>query len=170
MEYRIKSNGDLKTRSELKSENSNTSFPNVWNDSVLEFLGVEPVLSGAQPEAGKYERVERNGVVQDSSDNWIEAWQVVDMFADAKDEDGKVVETKEEQEKTYQAKLDATEADGARTRRNELLAETDFHALDDSPTMSDGMKTYRQALRDLPSHSDWPYVDFPTNPEEDGGE
>ena len=32
--------------------------------------------------------------------------------------------------------------------------------------MSDEMKTYRQALRDLPSHSDWPYVDFPTKPEE----
>ena len=164
MEYRVKSSGELKTQSELKSENPNTSFPNVWNDSVLEFLGVDPVLSGAQPEAGKYERVERNGVVQDSSDNWIEAWHVVDMFADAKDEEGKVVETKEEQEKTYQAKLDAVEADGARTRRNELLAETDFHALDDSPAMSDEMKTYRQALRDLPSHSDWPYVDFPTKP------
>ena len=71
--------------------------------------------------------------------------------------------TKEEQEKTYQAKLDATEADGARTRRNELLAETDFYALSDV-TMTDEIKTYRQALRDLPSHKDWPYVDFPTKP------
>ena len=86
------------------------------------------------------------------------------MFSDAKDEDGNIVETKEEQEKTYQAKLDAIEADGARTRRNELLAETDFHALDDSPAMSDEMKTYRQALRDLPAHEDWPYVSFPDRP------
>ena len=164
MEYRVKSSGDLKTQSELKSENPNTSFPKVWNNSVLEFLGVDPVLYGSQPEAGKYKRVERNGVVQDADGNWIEAWHVVDMFSDAKDKDGNVVETKEEQEKTYQAKLDATEADGARTRRNELLAETDFHALDDSPAMSDEMKTYRQALRDLPSHSDWPYVSFPDRP------
>jgi hypothetical protein len=164
MEYRVKSSGDLKTQSELKSENPNTSFPKVWNNSVLEFLGVDPVLYGPQPEAGKYKRVERNGVVQDADGNWIEAWHVVDMFSDAKDKDGNVVETKEEQEKTYQAKLDATEADGARTRRNELLAETDFHALDDSPAMSDEMKTYRQALRDLPSHSDWPYVSFPDRP------
>ena len=164
MEYRVKSSGDLKTQSELKSENPNTSFPKVWNNSVLEFLGVDPVLYGAKPEAGKYKRVERKGAVQDSSGNWIEAWHVVDMFVDVKDEDGKVIETKEEQEKTYQAKLDATEADGARTKRNELLAETDFHALDDSPAMSDEMKTYRQALRDLPSNSDWPYVDFPTKP------
>ncbi len=164
MEYRVKSSGDLKTQSELKSENLNMSFPKVWNSNVLEALNVDPVLYGPQPEAGKYKRVERNGVVQDADGNWIEAWHVVDMFSDAKDEDGNVVETKEEQEKTYQAKLDATEADGARTRRNELLAETDFHALDDSPAMSDEMKTYRQALRDLPSHSDWPYVSFPDRP------
>ena len=36
-----------------------------------------------------------------------------------------------------------------RSRRNQLLAETDFYALSDV-TMSDDMKTYRQELRDLP--------------------
>ena len=40
-----------------------------------------------------------------------------------------------------------------RSRRNELLAETDFYALSDV-TMSDDMKTYRQELRDLPSGKD----------------
>ena len=52
-----------------------------------------------------------------------------------------------------------------RIRRNELLAETDVYGLSDV-TMSDAMKTYRQALRDLPAHEDWPNVDFPTKPEE----
>ena len=37
-----------------------------------------------------------------------------------------------------------------RERRNNLLAETDFYALQDV-TMSEDMETYRQALRDLPS-------------------
>tara|TARA_R100001244_G_scaffold26310_1_gene26360 strand:+ start:494 stop:787 length:294 start_codon:yes stop_codon:yes gene_type:complete len=36
-----------------------------------------------------------------------------------------------------------------RTKRNRLLAETDFYALSDV-TMSEEMTTYRQALRDLP--------------------
>ena len=36
-----------------------------------------------------------------------------------------------------------------RSRRNNLLAETDFYALSDV-TMSNDMKTYRQNLRDLP--------------------
>ena len=40
-----------------------------------------------------------------------------------------------------------------RSRRNQLLAETDFYALSDV-TMSDDMKTYRQELRDLPSGKD----------------
>ena len=49
------------------------------------------------------------------------------------------------------AALDATIPPGLlRAERNRLLAETDFYALSDV-TMSDDMKTYRQALRDLPS-------------------
>ena len=54
---------------------------------------------------------------------------------------------------------------GQRQYRNAMLQQTDFYALSDV-TMSDAMKTYRQALRDLPAHEDWPNVDFPTKPEE----
>ena len=54
-----------------------------------------------------------------------------------------------------------------RSRRNILLAETDYYALSDV-TMSNDMKTYRQNLRDLPAGKDT--VDkcndatFPTKP------
>ena len=40
-----------------------------------------------------------------------------------------------------------------RSRRNRLLAETDWMASSDL-TMSDNWKTYRQALRDLPAGKD----------------
>ena len=40
-----------------------------------------------------------------------------------------------------------------RSKRDALLAATDFYALSDV-TMSDDMKTYRQELRDLPSGKD----------------
>ena len=40
-----------------------------------------------------------------------------------------------------------------RERRNKLLAETDFYGNSDV-TMSNDMKTYRQALRDLPDGKD----------------
>ena len=54
-----------------------------------------------------------------------------------------------------------------RSRRNALLAETDFYALSDV-TMSDDMKTYRQNLRDLPDGKDTvekcDNVTWPTKP------
>jgi hypothetical protein len=87
------------------------------------------------------------------------------MFQDTTDEDG-VTTTKAEQEAAYQATLDARVAEQNRTTRDSKLAETDFYALSDV-TMSAEMTTYRQALRDLPSHSNWPNLneeDWPTKP------
>ena len=51
-----------------------------------------------------------------------------------------------------------------RSKRNELLAKTDFYALSDV-TMSTEMTTYRQALRDIPStQSDPDNITWPTKP------
>ena len=54
-----------------------------------------------------------------------------------------------------------------RSKRNTLLAATDFYALSDV-TMPDDMKTYRQELRDLPSGKDTVAkcddATFPTKP------
>ena len=73
---------------------------------------------------------------------------------------GNVIQFTAEEETARDAEEQAW-ADGAlaraqanlRSRRNQLLAETDFYALSDV-TMSDDMKTYRQELRDLPSGKD----------------
>ena len=43
-------------------------------------------------------------------------------------------------------------AEDLRLKRNQLLAETDYLALSDS-TLTDEMRTYRQALRDLPANT-----------------
>ena len=52
-----------------------------------------------------------------------------------------------------------------RIERDRLIAETDYMALQDTSELSDEWKTYRQALRDLPSQSDFPRsVTFPTKP------
>ena len=47
-----------------------------------------------------------------------------------------------------------------RQERNRRLAETDWMACSDV-TMSNDWKTYRQALRDLPTHSNWPNLKVP---------
>ena len=87
---------------------------------------------------------------------------------------GNVVQITAEEETARDAEEQAW-ADGAlaraqanlRSRRDALLAATDFYALSDV-TMSDDMKTYRQELRDLPSGKDTVAkcddATFPTKP------
>lgn len=55
-------------------------------------------------------------------------------------------------------------ASEARNKRNQLLAETDWTASSDV-TMSDAVKAYRQALRDVPAQSGFPTtINWPTKP------
>ena len=52
------------------------------------------------------------------------------------------------------------QAPAMRKLRDQLLAETDWTASSDLK-MSDGMKAYRQALRDVPSQENFPEVTWP---------
>ena len=66
---------------------------------------------------------------------------------------------------TYTA-VDQTESEQwaeIRASRDIILAETDYYALSDV-TMSYDMKTYRQALRDVPTQSDPFNITYPTPP------
>ena len=47
-----------------------------------------------------------------------------------------------------------------RAERDRRLAETDYMALSDV-TMSEAVTTYRQALRDITSHANWPNLVYP---------
>jgi hypothetical protein len=96
---------------------------------------------------------------------WMIEYTAVDMFADTTDEEG-VTTTKAEHEAAYQATLDAATAEANRKLRDEKLAETDFYALSDV-TMTEAMTTYRQALRDITTHANWPNLedaDWPVKP------
>lgn len=69
-------------------------------------------------------------------------------------------------EAAWLAGADDRAAEANRNKRNALLAETDYLALSDN-TMSAEMTTYRQALRDITSHANWPNLedaDWPTKP------
>jgi hypothetical protein len=52
-----------------------------------------------------------------------------------------------------------------RIHRNGLLAASDWTQAADSPVDRNAWATYRQQLRDLPAHPDWPNVTFPDPPE-----
>ena len=162
-EYRNRTTGVVKTQGQLRKENPNMSMPRVWNSNVHDALNVDPVLAAPKPTSGigQYQHVIRNGVVQDANSNWVQAWQIVDMFSDDAE-----LGTKAEQEAAYQAQLDNTAAERNRSERDRLIAETDWHALSDI-TMSAAMTTYRQALRDITTHANWPHLnddDWPTKP------
>lgn len=165
-EYRVRATGEVKNQGQIRRDNPNVSLPRVWNANVCNVLGIDPVLASPKPApSADYKTVVRNGVTQDANNNWVQAWVERDMFADTTDEDG-VTTTKAEHEAAYQAKLDAEAAKNVRSQRDTLLAETDFYALSDV-TMSAAMTTYRQALRDITSHADFPYLDdddWPTKP------
>ena len=125
---------------------------------------LRPVLRSPAATTTAYQTSVRDGVVQDANGNWVENYVARDMFADTI-EDG-VTTTKAEHEAAYQAGLDAATAERNRKTRDDKLAETDFYALTDV-TLTAEMTTYRQALRDITTHANWPNLnddDWPTKP------
>ena len=165
-EYRNRTTGVVKTQGQWRQEFANMSLPRVWKAATLDALDLDPVLRSPAATVGAYQVSVRDGVVQDANGNWVENYVARDMFADTTAEDGTVT-TKAEHEAAYQATLDAAKATANRATRDTKLAETDFYALSDV-TMSAEMTTYRQALRDITSHANWPNLeeaDWPTKPE-----
>jgi len=166
-EYRVRTTGEIKTQGQIRKENPNMSLPRIWNDNTCVALNIEPVLRSPKPEpTAPYKIVLRDGAERDDNNNWVQAWTERDMFETYTNMEGVEV-TKEEQETAYQEKLDAEAAEQVRARRDGLIAETDWWASSDL-TMTTEQTTYRQALRDITAHADFPHLadaDWPTKPE-----
>ena len=163
-EYRNRTTGEVKTQGQWRAANPNMSLPRVWTTETLDALNLDAVLRSPAATTGAYQNSVRDGVEQDSNGNWVEKYVARDMFADTT-EDG-VATTKAEHEAAYQATLDAAVAESNRTKRDGLLAETDYFALTDV-TMDAQMAAYRQVLRDITALSNWPTLedaDWPTKP------
>ena len=163
-EYRNRTTGVVKTQGQWRNEFANMSLPRVWKAATLDALDLDPVLRSPAATVGDYQVSVRDGVIQDANGNWVENYVARDMFADTT-EDG-VTTTKAEHEAAYQATLDAATAERNRKTRDDKLAETDFYALTDV-TLTAEMTTYRQALRDITAHANWPNLnddDWPAKP------
>jgi hypothetical protein len=174
------------TFGDLRKDNPNVSFPKSITQGIMQKYGMVGVLEGPKPTPTAYQTVQRNAlptrpvIGQYTEEDapmpdmvgediiagyWMIGYTAVDMFADTTDEDG-VTTTKAEHEAAYQATLDEKAAESNRKTRDTLLAETDWMALSDV-TMSAEMTTYRQALRDITDHANWPHLsdaDWPTKP------
>ena len=163
-EFRERTTGEVKTQGQWRADFAHMSLPRVWKAATLDALNLDAVLASPAATTTAYQTSVRDGVEQDSNGNWVEKYVARDMFADTT-EDG-VTTTKAEHEAAYQATLDANTAERHRATRDSKLAETDWHGMSDV-TMSSKMTTYRQALRDITAHSNWPNLedeDWPTKP------
>lgn len=125
MKYRKRTDGSLMTKSQLIADNPNTSLPKTWEESTLDFLGVDPVLATPKPTLGDYEvAVAADPVFVGGS--WVEAWTVQPMFAEYTDESGTVVTVQDQidaAEEQRLAKMRASTSISMRQCRLQLLAE-----------------------------------------------
>ena len=136
------------TKSQLKRDNPNVSFPSDISDDMLASYDVYRVQRDEWPEVDPMtHEVEASDVTLIDG-----AWKITHTVVELSD-----------QEKAERVGFLANEN---RYKRNNLLSETDFYALSDV-TMSSEMQSYRQSLRDITSHANWPNLnddDWPTKP------
>ena len=168
-EYRERTTGEVKSQGEWRAAFPKMALPRVWGANVCDAMNIDPVLPSPAATTTAYQVSVRDGVEKDANGNWVEKYVAKDMFSDTTDEDGKKT-TKAEHEAAYQATLDATTAEGHRVTRNNLLADTDWTQMNDSPLANDvktQWATYRQELRDMSDLDAWPNIaddDWPVAP------
>jgi hypothetical protein len=135
---------------QLRRDNPNTSFPKRIPDEMLAEWGVYPVTVADMPSFT--ERTQT--VIQEATPSLIDgAWTV-----------GWTTSSKTAEE--TQAWDDGM-ASSNRGKRDSLLTQSDWTQVADAPVDATVWATYRQALRDITDHSNWPNLadaDWPTNP------
>ena len=137
------------TLGNLRRDNSNTSFPKRPSDEMLADWSVYPVTIADVPSVN--DRTQK--AIQDTSPTLVDgSWTL-----------GWTVESKTTEE--VQAHDDQA-ANSNRDIRYSKISETDWWALSDV-TMTAEQTAYRQALRDITAHANWPHLeeaDWPTKP------
>ena len=167
MEIRNRSNGEVTTISQFKASQLNTSFPKQITTDILDSYGYDPVLNGAAATVSAPYGVSTRSGVEEVKGQWFTKFIAGPVFADTTDEEGKVTSAADN-EAAYKARIDTEAAASVRSQRDQLIAETDWvvvMAKETGTNIAAAMKTYRQALRDLPSAAGFPHtMTWPTKP------
>ena len=160
MEIRIRSTGQVMYESELRSylaANGGPSYDQLTPE-VMEAIGIDPVLEGPQATTGRYQISQRAGVEQIDG-QWFTKYIAGPVFTDGET-------TAAEQETAYKAMKDAEQAKAVRESRKTKLSECDWTQVADAPVDKTVWATYRQALRDVTTQAEFPWViDWPKLPE-----
>jgi hypothetical protein len=133
----------------LKSDNPTTSFPKKLTAETFASFGVYKVYYTDPPAIDfRTQHASTAATPVMRGGEWFLDWEVRDLTA-----------------QEIEAALENATA-GGRSQRDTLIAETDWWASSDL-TMTAAQTAYRQALRDITSHANWPYLeeaDWPTKP------
>ena len=134
----------------LRRDNPNTSFPRNPSDELLAQWNVFPVVKQDPPafSAATQDLNQANPIL--TNDQWLQTWSVTAASSD------------EIAQRTTDQKVEV------RAQRDRLIAETDWivvMAKETGTNIPAAMKTYRQALRDLPLADGFPHtMTWPTKP------
>jgi hypothetical protein len=134
---------------DLITDNPKVSFPCCITEELAASWNVFPVVEGEKPVyAERIQNCVKEAQPTLDGDIWTIGWTVTDKTAD---------ETTE---------YDTSKATENRSTRDELLKDTDWWATSDR-TMTQAQTDYRQALRDITTHANWPDLsesDWPVKP------
>lgn len=134
---------------QLRRDNPNTSFPKRIPDAMLEDWGVYAVTVADQPSyTRRTQTCSQNANPTLVSNVWTIEWTVTDKTS------AEITE------------YDNARAEENRAKRDGLLSDTDWWGASDN-TMTQAQTDYRQALRDITTHSNWPNLsddDWPVKP------
>lgn len=124
---------------------------------ILEALGADVVFEGPQATGGTVYQYSQASGVEQIDGKWYTKHILGPVFTDGET-------TAAEQEAAYKAMKDAEQAKSVRATRDQKLAETDWsQGKDIADSVSAKYTTYRQALRDVPAQSGFPWnVQWPT--------
>ena len=134
---------------QLKRDNPSVSFPKEITEQVLNGFSVYAVSFEQDPD---YDPKTQNVMLSETPVLVGDAWTITKTVTD---------KTSEEI-----AGYNSGKALFNREKRDRLLTETDWWAVSDR-TMTSEQTTYRQALRDITTHANWPHLtndDWPTKP------
>lgn len=137
------------TVGDLRRDNPNVSFPKKIPSATMAAFGMYPVGYEAAPDYDPLTHRLQHSNVPSLVDGEWKLTKTVVALTDEQIADATAAKAKE-----------------MRSDRDAKLAETDWMALSDV-TMSADMTAYRQALRDITSHANFPYLneaDWPIKP------
>jgi hypothetical protein len=136
--------------SNLKTENPNTSFPKIMSDALLAEHNIFKVIYNDPPEYDlNTQRLEEDTVPRLINGSWQISYNIVQL-------------NEEELQEKRQEK-----AEGNYIIMKSLMDQSDHWALQDTPEMTAEQIAYRQAVRTLDQHANWPYLedaDWPIRP------